>query len=129
MKAPAENVVVEKAGVSTRSKKEEEEEDDDEAADDEEAKEPTPPKAKTKAKKTKAPVAADDPLIGKSIVGKFNSHADKELKVKGKIVKRQKRAKTLYYQVAWSKQHKDKYDYNETQYFKKTKIKQMLDQT
>jgi hypothetical protein len=119
-------VVVEKAGVSTRSKKEEEEEDDDEAADDEEA--PTPPKAKAKAKKTKAPVA-DDPLIGKSIVGKFNSDADKELKVKGKIVKKQKRAKTLYYQVAWSKQHKDKYDYNATQYFKKTKIKQMLDQT
>ena len=128
MKAPAETVVVEKAGVSTRSKKEEKEEDDDEAADDEEAKEPTPPKAKAKAKNTKAPVA-DDPLIGKSIVGNFNSDADKELKVKGKIVKRQKRSKTLYYQVAWGNQHKDKYDYNETQYFKKAKIKQMLDQT
>jgi hypothetical protein len=134
MKAPAENVVVEKAGVSTRSKKKKDEEGEEEAeedADDDEPAEekPSTPKAKP-PKKAKAPVA-DDPLIGQPIVGKFLSHTDKDLKVKGTIVESKKRKKngtaTWYYQVKWSTQSKDKYDYNETGWFKKTKIKQMLE--
>jgi hypothetical protein len=134
MKAPSENQVVEKAGVSTRSKKKKDEEGEEEAeedADDDEPAEakPSTPKAKP-PKKAKAPVA-DDPLIGQPIVGKFLSHTDKDLKVKGTIVESKKRKKngtaTWYYQVKWSTQSKDKYDYNETGWFKKTKIKQMLE--
>ena len=135
MRAPSENQVVEEVGDSTRSSKKKKEEEEAEEAQEEEATEEEPaeakrstPKAKPPKKKAKAP-AADDPLIGQPIVGKFVSHTDKELKVKGTIVESKKRKKngtaTWYYQVKWSTQSKDKYDYNETSWFKKTKIKQM----
>jgi hypothetical protein len=81
---------------------------------------PTPP---TKAK---APAAVDDPLIGQSVTGKFDSYTERELKVKGEIVKRQKRKKAWWYQVKWGKAHQDKYDYTELSWFRKTKIQQML---
>jgi hypothetical protein len=134
MKAPSENQVVEKAGVSTRSKKKKDEEGEEEAEEDADDDEPAEAKPSTPTakppKKAKAPVA-DDPLIGQPIVGKFLSHTDKDLKVKGTIVESKKRKKngtaTWYYQVKWSTQSKDKYDYNETGWFKKTKIKQMLE--
>ncbi len=81
---------------------------------------PTPP---TKAK---APAAVDDPLIGQSVTGKFDSYTKKELKVTGEIVKRQKRKKAWWYQVRWGKSQRNRYDYIELSWFRKTKIQQML---
>ena len=113
MKAPLENVVVEKVGVSTRSK---------------ERKQMKLLKKKLRKKKllkmrqprqsrsrsrpprqrpSRSPVAAGDPPIGQSIGGKFESHAGRELRVKGGNILRQKRKKndtaTWWYQIKWGK--------------------------
>jgi hypothetical protein len=136
MKPPSGSVVDEKPDVETRSKTkaadgeaEKSEEDADYESDYEPPPKP-PPKPKA-AKKTKAVVVADD-LIGKTLVGKFESFDEKELKVKGEIIAKQKRKKngkaTVFYQVRWAETSKAKYDYNETGWFKKKVIQEMLGQ-
>ena len=136
MKPPSGSVVDEKPDVETRSKTKaadgeaEEKEDDADYESDYEPPPKPPPKPKA-PKKTKQPTTPDE-LIGKTLVGKFESFDEKELKVKGEIIAKKKQKKngkaTVSYQVRWAETSKAKYDYNETGWFKKSKILQMLAQ-